>query len=88
MFPHKTTKSYIETVSLTFKVRAPELDDRVTNAGLVWREYRRLALSQKTCLKLHVLSHPATPQRVDLITGMTAVAKWPIQFTFAEIASR
>lgn len=40
------TKSYIEIVSLTFKAsRAPELNDRVTNAGLVWREYRRLALS-------------------------------------------
>lgn len=87
MFPPKTTTTYIETVSLTFKAsHAPELDDRVTNAGLVWREYWRLALSQKTCVKLHVLSHPTMPRRVDLIIGMTAVTKWPIQSTFAEIA--
>lgn len=79
-FPPEHTRSYIGIVSLTFKAsRAPELDDRVTKAGLVGR-VSELALSQKACIDLHVLSPLVTPQNVDLIIGMTTATILRILF--------
>lgn len=68
-FHPKHVKTYFETISFIFKTSAPDSADEHTQAGLLWREYRKQIALRKDCLKLSILMYHATADCVDMIIG-------------------